>query len=206
VALGGCLLASVLMDRSDTRAAEGAAEGKPLNVAVVDLFTVLKESRMYKDLLEQLKEGNEANKTEAARREEAAREAQEMTKAFHRSAPEFREKFKAFVDAAVDYNVFVRLTQSEQILLLNKGTWGVYQSILDVVKEVSKERGIDMVLYMDDFQPNLQDTEQLLAQIRQRKVLHASEKIDLSKAVLDRFNANYRKTRAKKGAAGKKGG
>jgi Skp family chaperone for outer membrane proteins len=208
LALGGCLVTGVLMGRNDTRAAEGAAAApaKGAVVGVVDMFTVLNESRMYKDLKEKLKAGAESKRQEAKRREQAAKEAQEMVEAFKRTAPEFRDKFKAFVDAAVDYNAFVRLSQAEQILLLNKGTWQVYQSILDTIKEVAKANGVELVLYQDDFEPNLQDTEQLLGQIRQRKVLHASEKVDLTQAVLKQFDAKYRKARAAGNGAGQKGG
>jgi len=206
LALGGCLLAGVLMGRGGTRAAENAAAGKAPVFAVVDLFSVLNTSRMYKDLKEELKKGAEDKRNEAQRREQAAKEAQEMAGAFKRTAPEFRDKFNAFVRAAVDYNAYVRLSQAEQILLLNKGTWEVYQAILETVKTVAEENGVDVVLYLDDFEPNLQDTQQLLGQIRQRKVLHASASTDLTQQVLERFDANYRKARAAKEGGGKKGG
>lgn len=205
-ALGGCLVVGLLMGRNDTRAAEGAAAGTQTVVGVVDLFTVLNESRMYKDLKEQLKNGAEAKRKEAKRREQTAKEAQEMVEAFKRTAPEFRGKFKAFVDAAIDYNAFVRLSQAEQILLLNKGTWQVYQSILETVGKTAKEKGVDLVLYLDDFEPNLQDTQKMLGQIRQRKILHSSSRIDLTKTVLEQFDAEYRKARAKKRASDEKDG
>jgi len=218
VVLGGGLLAGAMMGHNDTRAAEGAgskaAEGagskaggdrKPV-VAVVDLFAVLNESRMYKDLKERLREGAEAKRGEAARRDEAAKQAQQTMQAFKRTAPEFREKFKAFVDAAVDYNAYVRLSQAEQVLLLNKGTWEVYQAVLDVVNEVARDKGVDLVLYLDSFEPVLQDTQRLLAQIRQRKVVFASASVDLTAAVQERFDATYRKIRAGGTGGAKKGG
>ncbi len=194
--LGGALLLGVLTGRNDTRAAEGAAGGKPIVVATVDLFYVLNESRMYKDMKERIKSSADEKRKEAQRREEAAKQAQETMEAFKRTAPGFREKFKNFVDTAVDYNAYVKLSQAEQILLLNKGTWQVYQSIMDVIKEVARENGIDVVLYEDEFEPNLQDTQQLLGQIRQRKVLHASANVDLTKKVLERFDVHYRKAKA----------
>ncbi len=199
--LAACLLAGLLMGRGTTRAEEQPAAGKTPVVAVVDLFQVLNESRMYKDLKEDLKGAAEKKREEAQRRQQAAKQAQDMVEAFKRTAPEFREKFKAFVDAAVDYNAFTRLSQAEQILLLNKGTWQVYQGILEAIKQVADEKGVDVVLYADEFDPDLQDTQRLLGQIRQRKVLHTSARIDLTKAVQARFDANYQKA----GAAGKKG-
>jgi Skp family chaperone for outer membrane proteins len=188
-ALGGYLLAGALPGREDTRAAEGA--GKHPAVAVVDLFTVLNESRMYKDLKEQLKASADDKRKEAEKREKAAKQAQETMEAFKRTAPEFREKFNTFVNCAVDYNVYVKLSQAEQIMMLNKGTWKVYQTILQAVKAVADENGVDIVLYSDDFEPNLQDTQQLLGQIRQRKVLHAAPSVDLTQAVLKRVDSDY---------------
>jgi len=191
VAMGGFLLAGVLMGRNDTQAAQGAAAAKPV-VAVVDLFAVLNESRMYKDLKERLKSSADTKREEARKREQAAKQAQETMEAFKRTAPEFPGKFDAFVKSAVDYNAYVRLSQAEQVLLLNKGTWEVYRGILATVKEVADKNGVDVVLYLDDFEPNIQDTQALLGQIRQRKVLHAAASTDLTKAVLAQFDANYR--------------
>ena len=192
LAVGGFLLAGVLIGRNDTHAAQGAAASKPV-VAVVDLFAVLNESRMYKDLKERLKASADTKREEARKREQSAKQAQETMEAFKRTAPEFSAKFDAFVKTAVDYNAYVRLSQAEQVLLLNKGTWEVYQGILATVKEVAEKSGVDVVLYLDDFEPNIQDTQALLGQIRQRKVLHATASTDLTKAVLAQFDANYRK-------------
>ncbi|MBN1344390.1 MAG: OmpH family outer membrane protein [Phycisphaerae bacterium] len=194
---GGVLVGTALMGRNDTRAAEGAASGKKPVVAVVDLFKVLNESRMYKDLKERLKDSAEKKRAEANRREETAKQAQKIMEAFKRTAPEFREKFKTFVDSAVDYNAYVKLSQAEQILMLNKGTWEVYQAIVETVHAVAKDNGVDVVLYLDEFEPNLQDTQQLLAQIRQRKVLHHAKDVDLTDQVLQRFDADYRKSASK---------
>jgi Skp family chaperone for outer membrane proteins len=196
VALGGCALAGLLVGRTDTRAAESAAAAsKAAVIGVVDLFSVLNESRMYKDLKEELKKAADEKKAEAGKREDRAKQAQETVEAFKRTAPEFRDKFKAFVDAAVDYNAYVRLSQADQVLMLNRGTWRVYQAILETIKAVAKDRGVDLVLYLDDFEPNIEDTQRLLGQIRQRKVLHASPEINLTQAVLERFDADYQKGR-----------
>ena len=192
----GCVLVGVFVGRTDTRAAEGTRGGGPkLLIGVVDLFAVLNESRMYKDLKEELKKAADEKKSEATRREEKAKQAQETMEAFKRTAPEFRDKFKAFVDAAVDYNAYVRLSQADQVLMLNRGTWRVYQAILETIRAVAVERGVDLVLYLDDFEPNIEDTQRLLGQIRQRKVLHASAEVNLTQAVLERFDADYQKGR-----------
>jgi len=182
--------------RPHPRAAEGAAALKPAVVGVVDLFQVLNESRMYKDLKEELKQSADEKKNEASRREDRAKQAQQTMEAFKRTAPEFRDKFKNFVDSAVDYNAYVRLSQAEQVLMLNRGTWRVYQAILETIKVVGKEKGIDLVLYLDDFEPNIEDTQRLLGQIRARKVLHASGEVNITQAVLERFDLDYQKNRS----------
>jgi Skp family chaperone for outer membrane proteins len=193
-AMGSCVVVAAILGRTNTRAAEEAAPAaKPPVIGVVDLFAVLNESRMYKDLKEELKQSADEKKAEAARREDKAKQAQQTMEAFKRTAPEFRDKFKSFVDSAVDYNAYVRLSQAEQVLMLNRGTWRVYQGILDTIKVLSKERGIDLVLYLDDFEPNIEDTQRLLTQIRSRKVLHASAGVTITQAVLERFDADYQK-------------
>ncbi len=196
VMLGGIVVGGLLVDRGQSQAAEGAAAPGPTVVGVVDMYKVLNESRMYKDLKEDLREGAQSKREEAQRRKQEAEMAEKTLDAFNRRAPQFREKFKAFVDAAVDYNAYVKLSQAEQILLLNKGTWQVYQSILEVVAEVAKERGVDLVVYLDDFEPDLQDTQRLMSQIRQRKILHRAPRVDMTELVLERFNMSYRKAKA----------
>lgn len=196
--LSGVVVGGLLVDRGQSQAAEGAASPTPTVIGVVDMYKVLNESKMYKDLKDELHKGAASKREEAQRRRQEADMAQKTMEAFNRRAPQFREKFKAFVDAAVDYNAYVKLSQAEQILLLNKGTWQVYQSILEVVSEVAEERGIDLVIYMDDFEPDLEDTQRLMAQIRQRKVLHRSPRLDLTTAVRERFDQNYLKARASK--------
>jgi len=151
---------------------------------------------MYKDLKEELKQSADEKKNEASRREDRAKQAQQTMEAFKRTAPEFRDKFKNFVDSAVDYNAYVRLSQAEQVLMLNRGTWRVYQAILETIKVVGKEKGIDLVLYLDDFEPNIEDTQRLLGQIRARKVLHASGEVNITQAVLERFDLDYQKNRS----------
>lgn len=195
VLVSGGLIGAIL-SRTHTRAAEGAAALKPAVVGVVDLFQVLNESRMYKDLKEELKQSADEKKNEASRREDRAKQAQQTMEAFKRTAPEFRDKFKNFVDSAVDYNAYVRLSQAEQVLMLNRGTWRVYQAILETIKVVGKEKGIDLVLYLDDFEPNIEDTQRLLGQIRARKVLHASGEVNITQAVLERFDLDYQKNRS----------
>lgn len=195
VLVSGGLIGAIL-SRTHTRAAEGAAALKPAVVGVVDLFQVLNESRMYKDLKEELKQSADEKKNEASRREDRAKQAQQTMEAFKRTAPEFRDKFKNFVDSAVDYNAYVRLSQAEQVLMLNRGTWRVYQAILETIKVVGKEKGIDLVLYLDDFEPNIEDTQRLLGQIRARKVLHASAEVNITQAVLERFDLDYQKNRS----------
>lgn len=195
VLVSGGLIGAIL-SRTHTRAAEGAAALKPAVVGVVDLFQVLNESRMYKDLKEELKQSADEKKNEASRREDKAKQAQQTMEAFKRTAPEFRDKFKNFVDSAVDYNAYVRLSQAEQVLMLNRGTWRVYQAILETIKVVGKEKGIDLVLYLDDFEPNIEDTQRLLGQIRARKVLHASSEVNITQAVLERFDLDYQKNRS----------
>jgi len=207
IACALCAVVGLLVGRNDTRAAEAAAAApaKPAVIGVVDLFSVLNESRMYKDLKEELKKSADDKKSEAGRRENKAKQAQETMEAFKRTAPEFRDKFKSFVDAAVDYNAYVRLSQADQVLMLNRGTWRVYQAIVETVKAVAKDRGVDLVLYMDDFEPNIEDTQKLLAQIRSRKVLHASDQVNLTQAVLERFDADYQKGRITSQPAAKEG-
>lgn len=202
VLVSGGLIGAIL-SRTHTRAAEGAAALKPAVVGVVDLFQVLNESRMYKDLKEELKQSADEKKNEASRREDKAKQAQQTMEAFKRTAPEFRDKFKNFVDSAVDYNAYVRLSQAEQVLMLNRGTWRVYQAILETIKVVGKEKGIDLVLYLDDFEPNIEDTQRLLGQIRARKVLHASSEVNITQAVLERFDLDYQKNRSGAQAAPK---
>jgi Skp family chaperone for outer membrane proteins len=71
-------------------------------------------------------------------------------------------------------------------------TLEMYGEVSKVVAAVATERGFNLVLYRDPDLVDTDETVELLAQIRSRKVLYSDPSLDITKDVLVRLNESYR--------------
>jgi Skp family chaperone for outer membrane proteins len=70
-------------------------------------------------------------------------------------------------------------------------TLRVYTEIARAAEEVAKSQGFEIVVTREEIVLT-RDPQQIRDQIRNRKVVWASAATDLSQAVLDKLNADYR--------------
>ncbi len=68
----------------------------------------------------------------------------------------------------------------------------MYQQIVDMVKVIADEQGLDIVLFQNNLPLQTSSTEELLGQISRRTVLYSSPKVDITETVLARINEQYR--------------
>jgi Skp family chaperone for outer membrane proteins len=73
----------------------------------------------------------------------------------------------------------------------------LYREVLDAIAATARQKGYDVVFYRDSVEVTSATTSELLNKIAQRKCLYNNPAIDLTAAVIQRLNRNYR--------AGKKG-
>ena len=69
----------------------------------------------------------------------------------------------------------------------------IYNSVEQVISKLAADRGIDLVLTYNDLDPNAPDSVAFKQQILLRTVLFASERSDLTDAVLAKLDADYQK-------------
>jgi Skp family chaperone for outer membrane proteins len=61
-----------------------------------------------------------------------------------------------------------------------------------VTEEIAQREGYDVVLYLSPPELVSYNPDAVKEQIRLRKVIYANPRIDITQAVVDRLNANYR--------------
>ena len=197
--IAGAGVALLLSQTVAQPAAAPAPAAAPTLVAVCDVAAVFANSEKAQDL----KRRENANTKGLAETEK-------------QKAAEIRDKQNSLLEDVApdttDYNT--RLGEIQQMIVAMKA-WGemadwqskqwkykqtlkLYRKIMDLIAEVAKERGIDIVLHRRKRAAGGGDLRQLLSQINSRKVIYAgSGCVDLTAEVLKRLDASY-KTSVKK--------
>jgi len=92
----------------------------------------------------------------------------------------------------MEHKIWMEMKNADLLREHRRYTKQLYEEILAVVAQVAKQRGIDVVLYVEREVVQTEDTRELLTMIERRKVLYASDQVDLTQTVLARLNEAYR--------------
>jgi Skp family chaperone for outer membrane proteins len=160
-------------------------------VATLDVVFVFNEFQRQKDLDEELKQKKAALDAEAERRRKAIEALQTTVAAMDPNDSMFPARRRELLAMQIDAKNWAELAQQEMEAEISFWTARVYQEIITGTESLAASRGVEVVLYRDEFQP-MRDAQNVREQIRSRKVVWASRNADLSQAVLDRLNAEYR--------------
>lgn len=187
VALGA---AAIGLLATTPREASGMLQNRS-TVGGVDVVRVFNEYQRQRDLtaeMEQIQSTMDAENT--SRRQSIDAKQQQMT-TLQPSDPTFDTRREELLRMQIDYKNWVDLKQAQMGREVSRWSGRVYEEILNATQEVAQQSGVDMVLYKDEFMPQLDNPEAMREQIRMRKVLYCSGTADLTQRVLDRLNQKY---------------
>jgi Skp family chaperone for outer membrane proteins len=169
-----------------------AGGGEPTAVAVVDI------SRVFQSLKVQTTFEADRN-ARRLRLQEQAQEKQATAQAMQGDlemltpgTPAHDAKLSDLERAAIDLQVWTQYEQRR----MNRETMAqvekVYRDVRDATARIAQDAGYDVVLLdQPDPELNAENFQQMLAQIADRKVLYAGERVDLTDTVIRRMNNEY---------------
>ena len=161
-------------------------------VAVCDIQRIFSEYNRAKDLLTQLNEKRQALTAEDEQRGKAIDALQGELSGLKPGSAEYEARRAQAERQQIDRAVATQYAEATLRREHRQLTMDMYAEISQAVAAVAKDRGFNLVLYRDSTLVDTDETLELLAQIRSRKVLYCDEGLDISTDVLSRLNAAYR--------------
>jgi Skp family chaperone for outer membrane proteins len=200
-----CVLALLVwqVGRTPAQSPEGAVSPAVSSVpdgggrtAVLDVVRIFDECDQIKDLNALLRDANEAVQNEAASREKQLSQKQIELRAFSPDSPDYAPRRRDFTRMSIDANVWLQTKRIE--LQRDHYNWTriVYEECLAAVEEVTRERGVMLVLQKRPFNPEIildENVENLQQMIRARAVVYSHESLDITDDVIRKMNARYHK-------------
>ena len=164
---------------------------------VIDVVRVFNEYQKSDHLTERLG----AEKAELDVEQKAKREAIEYLvverDSFKRDSEEYRAKNEEMVEQTIGLKAWAEFHEKRLLHEHKALTAVLYEEIEAAVREVARQQGFSLVLYLDGglIPPpkSLRDFNvlQLRELIRQRKVIYHDPGVDLTNAVLEKLNADF---------------
>ncbi|MEX2672009.1 MAG: OmpH family outer membrane protein [Phycisphaeraceae bacterium] len=169
------------------------AQGQPTRVAVVgveQVFNNLAERRAV--------EADIQSQIEALQKEQQDRrtEIQDLENDYSiladgsDAAQQVREELESkLVSYEVWQQVSSRKMESERAIRISS----IYRKMLNTIEQVAEREGYDMVMFRDEVPEfrRAQDQQQIAAMIQSRKLLYATDELDISDRVLQRMNNEF---------------
>ena len=161
-------------------------------MAVCDMQAIFSEYTRAKDLLAQLNEKRQALSAEDEQRGKALDALQAELAGLKTGSAEFEARRAQAERQQIDRAVAMQFGEGALRREHRRLTMDMYAEITKVVAAVAQERGFNLVLYRDGTLVDTDETLELLAQIRSRKLLYSDDNLDITSEVLARLNATYR--------------
>ncbi len=160
-------------------------------VATIDINMVFNEYQRQKDLAEELRQWQEKSRLESEARRQKIDAAQAALDALSPGDPVAPARWRELVQMQIDFKNWSEYTQAEMQREIGLWTAKVYQEIVAASEELARARGLDVVLFRDEFRPAV-NPDQVREQILRRSLVYASAATDISQPVLERLNTAYR--------------
>jgi Skp family chaperone for outer membrane proteins len=190
------LLAGVMIGAVTFTAVSGLhAQGRSSSdccVACIDVVRIFNEYDRQKDLTEEMRVKNQEMQDEEQRRRGRIDTLQATLDAMSDDDPAKAQRQRELLRMHIDYKNWGELMQAEMAREVGVWTTRVYDKIVTATEQIAPRQGFDLVLYKE--QPELIgfDPDAIRDQIRSRKLVYASDTVDITQIVLDELNDDYR--------------
>lgn len=161
-------------------------------VACLDVLAVFSEYQKMKDVQEELKQLNDRLNAEGETRGQAVETLGATIDAMDRNDPTYLKKTAELLEMQIGLRIWAETKKAHTAREIGLATDRIYRDILRVTEEIGREAGYDLVLQRERYQPMSMTPEEIEAQMQNRKVLFASEAVDITDLVLRKLNTDYR--------------
>jgi Skp family chaperone for outer membrane proteins len=169
------------------------AAGQGTRVACLDVVRAFNEYQKQKDLTEEMRQQREKLQAEELARRQKIDALQTQVDALSEDDPTLSRRVSELLQLQIDYKNWADLKQAGLQREISVWSIRIYREILKATEEVANQQGYDLVFYKDEFviSPNA-DPESIKAQIQARKLVFARNSVEITQAVLDKLNNDYR--------------
>jgi Skp family chaperone for outer membrane proteins len=179
-------------------AASGAfAQAQPAKIAIANPARIFQELRETQDLRKAMEAKEEQVKRMQFEKQQKIKDLQTKRDNFKSDSSSYAEANRELMAAAVDYEVWGRMTQGEVQNEQKRQLLSIFTRITNTISEVATQKGIDLVI--TDQRPEIPENldqvnvDQLRALINSRNVLFFKPQVDISADVVAALNAKYEK-------------
>ena len=171
---------------------EPAATRAATRMAVCDIVQVFNSNQKAKDVRNVLDGKRKSVAAENETRGKALDAKRMELAAYKEGSPQYEKTLQDMQRMGMEHKIWMEMKNADLLREHRRYTKQLYEEILAVIAQVAKQRGIDVVLYVEREVVQTEDTRELLTMIERRKVLYASDQVDLTQTVLARLNEAYR--------------
>lgn len=171
---------------------QGQLPSASAKVAVCDVAQVFDNYIRSKDLSAEFAGRGETLKAEDAQRLRAIENLQSELAGLMVGSEEYERRLNEAHRLSIDRKAWMefqsQLAERDRLRLTKE----MYDEVIATVDVIAKQRGIEIVIYRKGQEEPAESMAQLLQQVELRKVIYASDKADITDAVLLSLNEAYR--------------
>lgn len=182
-----------------TSIAQNAAKppGPATRVAACDIASVFNRYQRATDLSNEFNERRDRIKAQDEAKGKEMDQVEKMLKELKPDSKQYQEQSAALEKLNIERTVWRKMQEQAVIKDHRDLTEHMYQEITNVIAQIAKDQGYDLVLYRDAAEMASETTSELLGKIAQRKVLYCDPSLDVTETVLQRVNAAYAASKKK---------
>ncbi len=172
-------------------AASTAITAGPTKVALCDVVHVFNNYGRADDLTDRLNEKRNALQLEAESKLRAVEQMQMELEGLVEGSQQFEARLADVQKLEIERQAWGQIKEASILREHHRLTKEMYNQILAKVAQVAKARNVDLVMYQVRGELLGANTQQLLHEIAQRRILYASQGMDLTEIVLTSLNDDY---------------
>ncbi|MFA6132687.1 MAG: OmpH family outer membrane protein [Phycisphaerae bacterium] len=184
--------AGLLLKESFAQTASAPATAIVAKAAVCDVQDLFTNYKRAKDELATLADKRQAALAEDEKRGKAIDALQMELEGLKQGSKEYQARLSELQRLTIDRAVNKQVQETMLLSEHRRLTIELYNQIQQTIGKVAKEQGYNLVLYREQELVEARETEQVIEQIRTRKVIYSDPALDITKDVLSRLNESYR--------------
>jgi Skp family chaperone for outer membrane proteins len=186
------LLGGTLADRAYAQPAPAPTPTHLACINIVKVFAGIDEKKDGDREIEDM--GNKINADRKTKENnlKALRDGLESG-TFNKNSPDYKRQQDEALQAAMDLQVFLSVSEQRLLLMQRMKTEQIYRSINEAVKKYAEAHGIALVFVTDD--PDFsaaKDVRELTSRIAMRKIIYAHPDYDITAKIIEAMNSTYK--------------
>ena len=160
-------------------------------MVVCDVVTVFNDYDRAKDLTETFRVRSDGITQERDKRAARIQAMQEELQGLKSGSPDYESLLQDIQREAIEAEAWQQYKMTLAARDHHRLTTEMYEEILTMVQTVAEQQGHSLVLFREGRSTQTESIQQLLSQVKNRKVLYSSPRIDITQIVLTRLNQQY---------------